>query len=192
MMLPSSPPGLSAKDVEKLITAAITEYDQPGKTGWVRHATVPLAGLNAVSLRDVPVDANEIVVDLNDFYPDSTEVLNFRGINASGNVVAAGYKGYSSNLSSSSVSGTMNNNLSWMRLRSSLLSSEVHSATISAIRAAAGTWSVSSMVTAPRFGIAVSNAKTPNMGAGMTGVQLSLGSALSVFVAGTATLSWRR
>jgi len=191
-MLGSATRGISKRAVEAIVSAAIDGVSAPGNLGWVRHATVSLAGLNAVSLLDVPVDANEIVVDLNDFNPDSTEVLNFRGINASGNVVAAGYKGYASIVSGSTVAGVTNNNIGWMRVRSSLLSSRVYSASIRAIRAGAGTWSVTSMSTDPTTGIGISDAKTPSMGAGMTGVQLSLGSALSTFVAGTATLSWRR
>jgi len=194
-MLPSSPPGLSAKDVEKLITAAITEYDQPGKTGWVYGPVVSLSGMNAVDLLGVPTYANEVSIKINRASGNySGDIgISIQVFNSSGGLINAGYRYYVSRLRGSILSGGASSSFASNNTRCpvsiSMAQVDFVSSRIDLSRLSPAEWDGAVITHNPLEGIFLSGFQTPAVGEGITGVRLNI--ALGSFDAGTAQLSWR-
>lgn len=194
MMLPSSPPGLSAKDVEKLITAAITEYDQPGKTGWVRSNTVSIASAGSyVDIADIPTYANEILLNFQGVSTSTSSGILLRVLNESGAAIAAGYNGFFSTPGiGSSLSGSAQSSASHVLLSSNQLSSNFTSGLARIVRHTDRTWFVNSTVYDAAHRQYNDWMTIPDPGVGITGLRMLVEVSPGVFDAGRVSVAWRQ
>lgn len=191
-----SPGGISKNAVINEINSRISDRsyadEEAGRDGWVSLGTVNLAGRNFIDLPPVPITANEIDIALQGISTTATSSMYARVYNAAGALLAANYYGYLNNVAGSTLTSFSESPGDAAILAGSLLANGYLSGGLTLRRQLGSTWRIQSDVFDAANRSIRSCHVTSNVGVGITGVRLLLGTAGVNWDDGSVTMRWRR
>lgn len=191
-----SPGGISKNAVINEINSRISDRAygdaEAGRDGWVSLGTVNLAGRNFIDLFDVPAFANEIDIAIQGISTTGTSSFYARVYNVSGVLISTSYFGYLNNFAGSGLSSVAESPGDAAILAGSLLAAGYLSGSVKLRRQLGSTWRIESDLFDAANRSIRSTHVTDNVGSGITGLRLLLGTAGVNFDAGSITVRWRR